>query len=174
MVDFTDSLLTSDDWSKLLSTKLELPPVIPDYLKSGDYIKTIKIDEKKTVPYQIKEQTKQIVNTQQQQIELLREQNQKSNQQIVILSEQNEKSSKQIELLEKNNHENERQIRLLNQQVEQLLQNHDTLKDLYNKKVEELKESAIEAKKSSRFNWISLGIAIFSLVVAIGAWVFPR
>lgn len=103
-------------------------------------------DEKNTVQHKIEEQTKQLTKKQQE----------------------------QIELLEKNNQENERQIRLLNEQVEQLLQNHDTLKDLYNKKVEELKESAIEAKKSSRFNWISLGIAFFSLVVAIGAWVFPR
>jgi len=120
----------------------------------------IKFDEKNTVQYKIKEQTEHLSKNQQEQIK--------------ILKEQLQKSEKQIELLEKNNHENERQIRLLNQQVEQLLQNHDTLKDLYNKKVEELKESAIETKKSSRFNWISLGIAIFSLVVAIGAWVFPR
>lgn len=174
MVDFIDSLLTSDDWSKLLSTKLELPPAIPDYFKSGDYIKTIEIDEKRTLPYQIKEQTKQIVNTQQQQIELLREQNQKSNQQIVILSEQNEKSSKQIELLEKNNKDNARQIRLLNEQVEQLMLNHNTLSNLYNAKIKELEDAKEDAKKSSRFNRWSLIIAILSLLAAMGAWVFPR
>lgn len=153
MADYNNGFFTTADLAKLGT--IPLFPAKPDIPKPQMYF-----DEKNTVQHKIEEQTKQLTKKQQEQIE--------------ILKEQLQKSEKQIELLEKNNHENERQIQLLNQQVEQLLQNHDTLKDLYNKKVEELKESAIEAKKSSRFNWISLGIAIFSLVVAIGAWVFPR
>lgn len=145
------------DFNGIDMSKLDLSSLRPPQ----PYIPTPQthINEKDTVQYKIKEQTEQLSKNQQQQIDLLTEQNLKSNQ--------------QIELLEKNNQENERQIRLLNEQVEQLLQNHNTLKDLYNAKDKELKEAAIDAKKNKRFNWISLSIAIVSLLVAIGAWVFP-
>lgn len=131
---------------------------INEYTKS--LANNLHFDETKSIPHQIRDQNNQIIETNQQQIELLIEQNLKSNQ--------------QIELLQMNNHDNERQIRLLNEQVEQLLQNYNALKDLYNAKDAELKAAEKDAKNSKRFNWISLGVALVSLLVAIGAWVFPR
>lgn len=148
-----NGFLTTADLTKLGT--IPLFPAKPDIPRPQMYF-----DEKNTVQYKIKEQTEQLSKNQQEQIE--------------ILKKQLQKSEKQIELLEKNNQENERQIRLLNEQVEQLMINHNTLSNLYNAKVTELEEAKKDAKKSGRFNWTALIISIISLLVAIGAWVFPR
>lgn len=69
--------------------KLELPDFPQNTLAENPVgVVKIEIDEKKTIPYQIKEQTEQIIKSHQQQIELLNEQNKKSYQQIRLLSQQ--------------------------------------------------------------------------------------
>ncbi len=148
MVDFNGIDMSNLDLSQMnrAIASIKVPP--------------IHFDGKNTVQYKIQEQTEQLSKNQQEQIK--------------ILKKQLQKSEKQIELLEKNNNDNTRQIRLLNEQVEQLLQNYNALKDLYNAKDAELKAAEKDAKNSKRFNWISLGVALVSLLVAIGAWVFPR
>ena len=136
MRDFDEINLPKID----LSFIKQMPPITPNFS-----VKDLKIDEKNTIQYKIKEQTEQLLKSHQQQIELLNEQNQKSNQ----------------------------QIRLLNEQVEQLLINYNKLDDLYKAKQKELEEAKFDAQKSKIFNWLSSIIALISLAIAILAWIFP-
>lgn len=147
-----------NDFKSIDASKIDLSPIKASIANMTK--QTVYFNEKNTVQHKIQEQTEQLSKNQQEQIK--------------ILNEQLQKSEKQIELLEKNNNDNTRQIRLLNEQVEQLMLNHNTLSNLYNAKVKELEEAKEDAQKSSRFNWVSLIIAILSLLAALGAWVFPR
>lgn len=73
------------------------------------------------------------------------------------------------QIIEKNNE----LIKVLEDQNNQLTKNNTRLEEILKLKETELSEAKLEAKKSKKYNFIMLIIAVVSMLVAIASWLIP-